>query len=176
MIQDDLPTLFAYTRWADTRMLETIGSLDPERYTREPAPGWSSVRATLVHMASVVWAWSSQLDGTTIRAFPDEESHPAFEDAAKLLHEAYDTCDRLLAAATPEILASIWETHDPRGNPRRLPFWAVYRHLANHQTYHRGQLASKLKRLGVDAPFTDFVFYVLEQVPQPEGSPPAIPR
>jgi uncharacterized damage-inducible protein DinB len=42
----------------------------------------------------------------------------------------------------------------------------VLRHVVNHSTYHRGQVASKLKRFGVEQPLTDFVFWVMEQAPQ----------
>jgi uncharacterized damage-inducible protein DinB len=44
----------------------------------------------------------------------------------------------------------------------------VLRHVVNHPTYHRGQVASKLKRLGVEQPATDFLFWALEQMPPQE--------
>ncbi len=47
-----------------------------------------------------------------------------------------------------------------------MPPWAVLRHIVNHTTYHRGQVASKLKRLGIQQAETDFVFWVFEQIPQ----------
>jgi hypothetical protein len=34
------------------------------------------------------------------------------------------------------------------------------------ETYHRGQVASKLKRFGIEQPITDFFFWAIEQVPQ----------
>jgi uncharacterized damage-inducible protein DinB len=40
------------------------------------------------------------------------------------------------------------------------------RYIVNHSTYHRGQVASKLKRLEVEQPPTDFVDWAFEQVPQ----------
>jgi uncharacterized damage-inducible protein DinB len=42
----------------------------------------------------------------------------------------------------------------------------VLRHIVNHSTYHRGQVASKLKRFGVEQPGTDFVLWLYEQNPQ----------
>ena len=42
----------------------------------------------------------------------------------------------------------------------------MLRHLVNHSTYHRGQVAAKLKRLGVEPPATDLVFWAIEQTPQ----------
>jgi uncharacterized damage-inducible protein DinB len=40
------------------------------------------------------------------------------------------------------------------------------RHIVNHATYHRGQVASKLKRFGIEPPNTDFFWWVIEQIPQ----------
>ena len=39
----------------------------------------------------------------------------------------------------------------------------VFRHLVNHGTYHRGQIAAKLERLGVEPPATDLVFWIFGQ-------------
>jgi len=58
-------------------------------------------------------------------------------------------------------------TFSRRGRTTVLPPWAVLRHVVNHTTYHRGQVASKLKRLGVQQADTDLVYWVKEQTPQP---------
>ena len=39
-------------------------------------------------------------------------------------------------------------------------------YIVNHSTYHRGQVASKLKRFGIEQPITDFFFWAIEQIPQ----------
>lgn len=167
MIRDDLPSLFAYNRWANGRMLEAVRTLTPEQYVQEPAPGWASVRSTLVHMAGATRLWARVLRGETSVSRIEEAECPTFADVERLFEEGHDAFDGLLAEATPETLASLWDSKDLRGNPRRFPFWAAYRHVANHATYHRGQVASKLKRLGVEPPFTDLVLWAMEQVPQP---------
>jgi uncharacterized damage-inducible protein DinB len=45
-----------------------------------------------------------------------------------------------------------------------LPPWAVLRQIVNHSTYHRGQVAAKLKRLGVEPPMTDLIMWVMGQM------------
>ena len=166
-IRDDLASLYAYGRWADGRMLEAVGKLTPEQYAQEPAPGWASVRSTVVHMAGAMRMWAHWLEGDTTARRPDEAALPNLDGAERLLFDAHDAFDRLIALTSPETLSSIWEAVDPRGNPRRIPYWAVYRHVANHATYHRGQVASKLKRLGVEPPFTDLVMWAIGETPQP---------
>jgi uncharacterized damage-inducible protein DinB len=52
------------------------------------------------------------------------------------------------------------------GHTFTLPRWALLRHIVHHSTYHRGQVASKLSRFGIEQPVTDFFFWVIEQLPQ----------
>ena len=67
-MQDDLKSLFAYNRWANRRVLESCRALGPGQYEREPVPGWSSVRATLVHLADSSSIWARRIDGETVHA------------------------------------------------------------------------------------------------------------
>jgi uncharacterized damage-inducible protein DinB len=76
----------------------------------------------------------------------------------------------VLPTFTPEWLSTP-RTFRGRGRSAILPPWTVLRHLVNHSTYHRGQVASKLKRFGIEPPGTDFVLWVFEQVPQTAATP-----
>lgn len=162
-MNDDLASLFAFNRWADDRFVTAIRQLTPEQYTQEPVPGWASVRSSLVHIAAATSLWARRLQGEDVRTLLTETEVPTLDDAVRLLAEGYDAFDALLAAATPEKLAAIWTSRDLKGNERKMPFWAVYRHVVNHATYHRGQIASKLRRLGITPPFTDLVLWAVER-------------
>jgi uncharacterized damage-inducible protein DinB len=166
MTGDDLRSLYAYNRWADERVIAAVGGLSAEDYAREPAPGWSSVRATLIHVADAMGVWSRRLDGETPALRRTEADVPTFDEAVALLRAHHDAFDRHVASLTPERLASVWSYRNIQGVGYRVPLWAVFRHVANHATYHRGQVASKLKLLGATPPSTDLVVWAFEQVPQ----------
>jgi uncharacterized damage-inducible protein DinB len=164
-MQDDVVALFAYDRWANTRVLDACGRLTAEQYAAEPVPGWSSVRSTVSHIAWVTEYHLRTLADDAEDNFPSEADLATVDDADRLLERAYRRFEELRPTLTPERLSTLLTLRGP-GYAFTLPRWALLRHIVSHSTYHRGQVASKLKRFGIEQPITDFFFWVIEQVPQ----------
>jgi uncharacterized damage-inducible protein DinB len=161
-MNDDFASLYAYNRWADRRILEACRKLNSEQYAAEPVPGWTSVRTSVVHIAIVTEGWLRGVAGEVVETVPSEADLATVDDAERLLDRAYQTFQGLADRLTAELLATP-RTFSGRGRTAVLPPWAALRHIVNHSTYHRGQIAAKLKRLGVDPPMTDMIFWVMEQ-------------
>jgi uncharacterized damage-inducible protein DinB len=164
-MQDDVVALFAYDRWANTKVLDACRQLTAEQYVAEPVPGWSSVRSTISHIALATEFNLRTLAGDPEDLIPAEADLATVDDAARLLERAYRRFEELRPALTPERLNAVL-TLRAVGRTFTLPRWAILRHIVNHASYHRGQVASKLKRFGIEQPNTDFFFWVIEQVPQ----------
>ena len=164
-MQDDVVALFAYDRWASRKVLDACRQLTAQQYGAEPVPGWSSVRSTIYHIALVTEFHLRTLAGDPDDSIPTEADLATVDDAARLLERAYRRFEELRPTLTPERLNTVL-TLRRRAYTATLPPWAVLRHIVNHSTYHRGQVASKLKRFGIEPPNTDFFFWVIEQIPQ----------
>ncbi|MGE5191563.1 MAG: DinB family protein [Deltaproteobacteria bacterium] len=164
-MQDDILALFAYDRWANCKVLDACHKLTTEQFVAEPVPGWSSVRSTVYHIALATEFNLRTLAGDAHDPMPTEADLITVDDAVQLLERAYRRFEELRPAFTPERLNSLL-TLRAVGRTFTLPRWAMLRHIVNHATYHRGQVASKLKRFGIEQPNTDFFFWVIEQVPQ----------
>ena len=164
-MQDDVVALFAFDRWANAKVLDACRQLTAEQYGAEPVPGWSSVRSTIYHIALVTDFHLRTLAGGTEESIPTEADVTTVDDVARLLERTYRRFEELRPTLTPERLNMV-QTLRRRGRTATLPPWAMLRHIVNHSTYHRGQVAAKLKRFGIDQPVTDFFFWVIEQVPQ----------
>jgi uncharacterized damage-inducible protein DinB len=164
-LQDDAASLFAYDRWANTRVLDACRKLTAEQYVVEPVPGWSSVRSTICHIAMVTDFHLRTLAGDPDERVTAEADLATVDNASQLLERAYRRFEELRPTLTPERL-NIMLTLRGRGFRFTVPRWGMLRHIVNHSTYHRGQVASKLKRFGIEQPNTDFFFWVIEQIPQ----------
>jgi uncharacterized damage-inducible protein DinB len=164
-MQDDVVALFAYDRWANTKVLDACRQLTAEQYIAEPVPGWSSVRSTIHHIALVTELHLRTLAGDPVDRISTEADLATVDDAARLLERAYRRFEELRPTLTPEWLNTVL-TLRAVGRTFTLPRWALLRHIVHHSSYHRGQVASKLKRFGIEQPVTDFFFWVIEQLPQ----------
>ena len=100
--------------------------------------------------------WLRGVAGETVESVATEAELATVDDAEKLLERAYRIFEHLAPLLTPENLSTP-RTFSGRGRTAVLPPWAVLRHIVNHSTYHRGQVAAKLKRLEVEAPMTDMI-------------------
>jgi uncharacterized damage-inducible protein DinB len=166
LIQDDFPTLYAYNRWANDRTIASVRTLSTDEYEREQGGGWPSVRDTLVHIASATEAWHERFSGRSPGRLATGADIPALEEAASRLALADAAIERLVLETEPEHRSKVLVYRNLRGEEKKVPYWAVFRHVVNHGTYHRGQIASMIRRLGKSPNPTDFVFWAIANTPQ----------
>jgi uncharacterized damage-inducible protein DinB len=164
-MQDDVVALFAYDRWANAKVLDACRKLTAEQYVAEPVPGWSSLRSTISHIALATEFNLRTLASDSDDRLPTEADLATVDDVAQLLERAYRRFEELRPTLTPERLNTVL-TLRAVGRTFTLPRWAILRHIVNHSTYHRGQVASKVKRFGVEQPNTDFFWWMIVQIPQ----------
>jgi uncharacterized damage-inducible protein DinB len=170
-MKDDLLALYEYNAWANERVIGALLALPGEDYVRDMGGGWPSVRATFVHIAGATDAWAERFAGRDAMRLTTVEELPALEDAVGRLHEAQRKHDAHLKTLTPEKTAAAFSWKNLKGELKTAPLWAVLRHVVNHQTYHRGQISSMLRRLGAKPVSTDMVVWgiVIHEAGMPAG-------
>jgi uncharacterized damage-inducible protein DinB len=155
--------LFAYDAWANRRSFGACAALTPEQFTRQLGSSFSSVRDTLAHILGAQFVWLERFHGRVPAGllppsdFPDLASLNA--RSAELQQGLTDYVNRLSA----EDLAASFEYRDLKGNPHRNVRWQALQHLANHGTYHRGQITTLLRQLGAKPVSTDLIAFYRER-------------
>ena len=155
---DSFASLVAYTRWADTQLLAPVAELTPAQYTLELGGSFPTLQATIAHLAGAAKLWSLRLAGEPYGGIPPAAEIADVATARARLAEAYAVFDAVAA----EWEATRHETFTYRsiaGVVTTKPKWQIFRHIVNHGSYHRGQIANMLRQLGVKPPSTDLLYW-----------------
>ena len=155
---DSFAALAAYSRWADERLLAACAALTPAQYTLELGGSFPTLQLTVAHLAGTAKLWSLRLAGLPYSGIPPAAEIPDVDTARARLAEAYE----VFAAVAP-----VWEAAGDEpftfrrvaGGEVTRPRWVVFRHIVNHATYHRGQIANMLRQVGVTPPSTDLLYW-----------------
>jgi uncharacterized damage-inducible protein DinB len=169
MTKDDIQLLYEYDRWANNRVLQAVSTVSAEEFTRDLGGSFRSVRDTLVHIIGGEWGW------LTIWKEPSLSSafvtdlwtrlgalfHPnAFPDVAavqsrwaEVEREQVEFVNRV----TNEFLRRMLPVRTTQ-----ISLAHLMQHLANHSTYHRGQVALMMRQLAAKPLATDFAMFLME--------------
>lgn len=170
----DLLDLIAYNRWATGRILDAAGRLTDEQLGRPLGGSFPSVRETLAHVVAAEWVWLSRWGGDPLGKAPDVSGCTdvrALRERWQVLCEAQSA---YLAGLTEAALERSVSIITRTGITAELPLYETLRHVVNHSTYHRGQVATLLRQLGAEPVATDlFLYYAGRPTPSQMPVPPA---
>lgn len=168
MTPEHFRLLYEYNAWANRRVLEACGALSDEQFTRDLGSSFRSVRDTLVHIFGAEWIWLERWQGRSPMALPPAmEFHTLGSVRARWAELERDLMD-FVAGVSVAGLDRVIEYRNTRGNQFAYPLRSMLQHLVNHGTYHRGQVATLLRQLGVQPRPTDLLRYCDALAGQPE--------
>jgi uncharacterized damage-inducible protein DinB len=169
MTSNDIQLLYEYGRWANNRVLRAVSTLSAEDFTRDLGRSFRSVRDTLVHIVGGEWGWltcwkepsPSSTFITDLWTRQDSLFNPnAFPDLAavqlkwaEVEKEQVEFVNRL----TNETLGRMLPVRTTQ-----ISLAHLMQHLANHSTYHRGQVALMMRQLAAEPLATDFTMFLME--------------
>ena len=170
MTAQEIQLLYEYDRWANDRSLNAAASLTKEQVTRDLGGAFSSIRDTLLHVIAGEWVW--------LQYWKEASPNGAFLEKLRT---------RRAAAFDPKLFPSIVEIEqkwrevekeqigfvsgvtDDRLN-EMVPFRKteitlaqLMQHVANHSTYHRGQVSLMMRQLGAKPVATDFHEFLVDE-------------
>ena len=175
-MRDHVVLMAQYNQWMNQRVYDAAARLDPAELVRDRGAFFGSILATLNHLvvADLLWlrrfrAGSEQpallaaLDEWPVPSRLDERLFPEI-GPLRALREALDRLIRDWANALREQdMDRVVGYRNMRGENQRKALFSVAMHLFNHQTHHRGQLATLLTQAGQDVGVTDLVALIPNQ-------------
>ncbi len=147
-------TLLQYTQWANGRVLDTLRAADavPERILElmshlvRTQDVWYGRVANTDHARLDFWA----VDDLDVCA---ERAKASVERWRSLVADRLDRLDQSIAYTNSSGTAFETSLRD------------ILRHVVNHGTHHRAQIALLLREAGVPPPATDYIYFVRANEP-----------
>jgi uncharacterized damage-inducible protein DinB len=169
MRKDDIQLLYEYDRWANNRVLRAASALTAEQFTRDLGGSFRSVRDTLVHIVGSERTWLTYWkEPSPSSAFLadlwtrhgtlfDPNAFPEFAAVQLKWAEVEREQVEFVNGVTNESLSRML----PVGSAQ-ISLAQLMQHLANHSTYHRGQVALMMRQLAASPLATDFAMFLME--------------
>jgi uncharacterized damage-inducible protein DinB len=160
--------LYGYHVWANDRLFAHLEQLPKEAFLGEVTSVFPSVAQTFGHMYKF-----EQLFMHVLAKVPNEDIFPklsVWEGEARV--STVDEMRRLFAGVAESFRDLLKRTPDPdkamtiehpQYGSLDTHFSEILRHVVNHGTYHRGNIAAMLRQQGYAGVPTDYMFYLVAQ-------------
>ena len=177
MTKEDIQLLYEYDRWANNKVFEAASALSAEQFTRDLGGAFRSVRDTLVHIIAGEWGWLTywQEPSPSSALFPELKKRrdalfnpDAFPDV-RAVELKWAEVEKEQAEFVNRVTNESLEKMFPY-RTTQLSLAHLMQHLANHSTYHRGQIALMMRQLDAEPLATDFHVFLVERSARAAGA------
>ena len=149
----------AYNTWANKKIVETAKLLPEEQINKEIVSSFPSVYKTVMHLMEVENVWWERLR-------LDEHDTPSgwftgnLDELSKKWLELSQQWQSWIQNANEVNISHVFAYQNSKKEHFKQPVYEMLLHLFNHQTFHRGQLVTMFRQLGLDKiPPTDFIIF-----------------
>ena len=149
MLLEQIHRLFEHAAWADALVAQAIESQDNVA---------DDTVELFAHVLGAEEVWLSRLEQrqSTLAVWPKLARGQLAQTAAAVA-QSYRT---YLACLTPDALPTEVPYKNSIGQAFRTPISEILMHVAMHGSYHRGQVALRMRRDGATPAPTDYIAFI----------------
>lgn len=151
----------SYNAWANQRLIDCISNLSDEQLHRDLGSSFKSIYATLAHLWDVEAVWWQRIKLQEQHEWPSGNFKGSLLEMCNNLLKQSKQWKEWVELATEAVLEHEFIYKNTKKDQFKQPVHEALLHLFNHQTFHRGQLVTMLRQVGVtQVPNTDLVSFI----------------
>ena len=151
----------AYNVWANQRITDYLSNLSDEQVNRELQSSFPSLFKTLLHLWDVEAVWWQRMKLQEIVQWPGESFTGTILELSQQLMLQSKQWKEWVDLATEAALEHEFIYKNTKKDQFKQPVHEALHHLFNHQTYHRGQIITMLRQVGlIEIPNTDLIAFL----------------
>ena len=146
--------------WANERICAAVSALTDEQLNQQMKSSFPTIRETLLHIWDAQDIWMERFDGRSPTAWPPEKFNGTAEELTSgLINSSKALLKKVKGYNKKELKEKVSYT-TLKGNSGISPVFEMFAHVVNHGTYHRGQLVTMMRDVGViEIPATDLIAF-----------------
>ncbi len=145
-----------YLMWANQVVWDLVSGLTDEEFNRPFGKHVSSIRSRYVHMAEGLHSW--------VHRWISDEAEPRPDYISMKRDELFQELKDLNQKIIDMLQEPVDREHEieTKKGMMRFSLEEFFFNLANHATYHRGQIVKGLRLIGKEAVPTDYILYRID--------------
>ena len=140
----------AYNLWANRLLLTLIEMLPEAQQTAVIESSFPSLFKTALHLLDAESIWWQRIKLQEIILRPSDTVNGDFTAVSKALQQQDKQWLDWITACNDHGFLHEFIYFDSKKQRFKQPVYQVLLHLFNHSTYHRGQLVTMLRQLGIN--------------------------
>ena len=151
-----------YNLWANTQLLEFLVQHTSELLDADTKSSFPTIRKTLFHIADAQHIWYERMIGNSPADWPSKSMLP--DDVFSCIENTSSKFAELVADKDENFLNAECRFKSLDGTEYSESNANIIMHCMNHSTFHRGQLITMFRALGLEGkmPRTDLIAYLRE--------------
>lgn len=154
--------LFEYNAWANRRLFEALAAVPTDDYLRDLKSSFGGLHGTLAHIVSAERLWLARWRGTVGSLLKGSEVGSLAE-----LRTLWDGVEaertEYLSQLTTPMLDSEIVIKPTTGGQFVHTLRQTLQHAVDHSSYHRGQIVTLMRQVGVKPPSTGLIGFYRER-------------
>jgi uncharacterized damage-inducible protein DinB len=159
-MKEILLPLASYNVWANGLLIDTIRLLPEEKTTETIISSFDSLLKTLLHMWDAESIWWQRMKLSEKIIVPSADFNGNITEVIQNLQQLDKQWLEWIQSVQERMFQHEFIYQNAKREQFKQPLYQMLLHLFNHNTYHRGQLVTMLRQLGIEKlPQTDFIVW-----------------
>ncbi len=142
-------THIRYNLWANSRIVESLKTLDEKLIFTQLKSSFPGVGKTLLHIWDAEVIWLRRLQGESLADLPSKDFRGKKDDLLEGTLTSSRELLKFVESKPDDFFSSKISYKSIKGDPFENIAEDILFHMVNHGTYHRGQIITMLRELEI---------------------------
>jgi uncharacterized damage-inducible protein DinB len=154
----------AHNLWANKQLIDVINQLTPAQIQQQITSSFPGIFKTVLHLLDAESMWWQRLKLKEHVERPSETFTGDFSELQQRLITQSTLYEQWTGSLLDHQLQHVFAYQRSKTEQQKQPVYQALLHIFNHGSYHRGQLVTMLRQLGITTiPQTDFNAYLRQK-------------